>query len=54
MGSLCVNIESGRVRDAIPFKAVQYGNTFSNETYDIYGIDLPKGTKEFFLLSFSF
>lgn len=35
--------ESERVRKAIPFEEVQYGQTFTNETFDIYGIDLPKG-----------
>lgn len=36
-------VESDRVRGATPFETVQYGNTFTNETFDIYGIDLPKG-----------
>lgn len=37
--------ESERVRRTIPFETVQYGETFTNETFDVYGIDLPKGIK---------
>lgn len=37
-------VESDRARETIPFEVMQYGNTFTNETFDIYGIDLPKGT----------
>lgn len=40
--------ESERVRKTIPFETVQYGETFTNETFDIYGIDLPKGIDFFF------
>lgn len=36
-------VESDRARDVIPFEVMQYGNTFPNETFDIYGVDLPKG-----------
>lgn len=32
----------------IPFETLQYGETFTNETFDIYGVDLPKGTKLLF------
>lgn len=39
--------ESERVRKAIPFEEVQYGQTFTNETFDIYGIDLAKGISLF-------
>lgn len=37
--------ETERVKQTIPFEEVKYGETFTNETYDIYGIDLPKGIK---------
>lgn len=36
-------IESKRVRETIQFETVRYGTAFPNETFDIYGIDLPKG-----------
>lgn len=36
-------LESERIRKTIRFETVQYGDTFTNETFDIYGIDLPKG-----------
>ncbi|XP_055319834.1 kynurenine formamidase isoform X2 [Sitodiplosis mosellana] len=36
------SVQSERVRRAIQFETVQYGQTFTNETFDIYGIDLPK------------
>lgn len=39
------NIESDRVRDTIPFNVMEYGNTFTKETFDIYGTDLAKGMK---------
>lgn len=44
---ICTNViaESDRIRKAIQFETVQYGQTFTNETFDIYGIDLPKGIK---------
>lgn len=54
--SICKNVgkkttktESERVRRMIPFETLQYGETFTNETFDIYGVDLPKGTKLLFL-----
>lgn len=37
--------ESERVRQTIPFEVIQYGDVFTKETFDIYGTDLPKGTK---------
>lgn len=46
-------LESDRVRDTIPFDVVRYGNTFTNETFDIYGIDLPEG-RPFYLLLYIF
>lgn len=39
------NVESDRVRDTIPFNVMEYGNTFTKETFDIYGTDLAKGMK---------
>lgn len=35
--------ESERARETILFDTVRYGETSMNDTFDIYGIDLPKG-----------
>lgn len=51
---LNINAESERVRRTIPFETLQYGATFTNETFDIYGIDLPKGTKLLYMDYFFF
>lgn len=42
--------ESERVRSTIAFESIRYGEIFTNETLDIYGIDLPEGIfKQHFL-----
>lgn len=46
------HIESGKVRVAIPFEVVQYGSISTNETYDVYGTDLPKGIQVDMVLIF--
>lgn len=40
---VCIHTESERVRKLYQFETVKYGETTMNETFDIYGIDLPKG-----------
>ncbi|XP_031622293.1 kynurenine formamidase [Contarinia nasturtii] len=39
--------ESDRIRSKISFETVKYGERFTNETFDIYGIDLPKDAPVF-------
>lgn len=44
--------ESERVRSTIAFESIRYGEIFTNETLDIYGIDLPEGIfKQHFFLT---